>query len=561
MHCSLHVAAARLNRSFRQPRDVSIPLLTRALFVARLQSESQLGGRELEKSSQAYDKQLLSKIPGPNTPTRTSGPGFLSSIGQDASPNPRNAFNRLNGQLKPLSVSTTAADPSGSRWPSIPSSGAMSPGFSGFRSPIFENPPDGFAQRRFGSVSSNSAYDEGQLGVSHSHRGSVDQGVFMDQDIVMEENGMRDLDINDRSPSGSDDYQQGSKAGVKRRASSPPTEPAREPPSANGNDLYHKRSAQMLANRNSPVSRYHANPGSVSSTSSFGQRTGSYASSFGLSVGSIASSATSYTNDRLSPSALSPSAETEFGSASPYAASRSLNHSPHGSLSSTTHQRTHSESGPSFARKKSIDNTSHAQQNRTVQRLKGPHVFVCDCCPKKPKKFESMEDLQAHEAEKQFTCHFCPNRFKNKNEAERHQNSLHLRRHSWSCAALAGPEAAFHPSAHPGNVADVCGYCGDEFSNPPDWRERREHLSIRHKFGECNQAKKFFRADHFRQHLKHSHYGSSGKWTNMLENACMKDEPPPQPIAERTGSLAGSAIGTMNGSSTKPGPIHEVDES
>jgi len=51
-----------------------------------------------------------------------------------------------------------------------------------------------------------------------------------------------------------------------------------------------------------------------------------------------------------------------------------------------------------------------------------------------------------------------------------------------------------------------------------------------HKFGECNHAKKFFRADHFRQHLKHSHAGTSGKWTNMLENACMQDEPLPEPI-------------------------------
>ncbi|MBE7179696.1 MAG: hypothetical protein INR71_00545 [Terriglobus roseus] len=54
-----------------------------------------------------------------------------------------------------------------------------------------------------------------------------------------------------------------------------------------------------------------------------------------------------------------------------------------------------------------------------------------------------------------------------------------------------------------------------------------------HKFGECNQAKKFFRADHFRQHLKHSHAGASGKWTNMLEMACMKDEPPPVPIMQQ----------------------------
>jgi hypothetical protein len=134
--------------------------------------------------------------------------------------------------------------------------------------------------------------------------------------------------------------------------------------------------------------------------------------------------------------------------------------------------------------------------------------------------------------EKQYKCLYCTNRFKNKNEAERHQNSLHLRRHSWSCAAISGYEAAFYPSTSPtsqtsnGPSGDACGYCGEEFSNfPRDWEARTEHLTNIHKFGECNQTKKFFRADHFRQHLKHSHAGTSGKWTNMLENACMKDEP------------------------------------
>lgn len=62
-----------------------------------------------------------------------------------------------------------------------------------------------------------------------------------------------------------------------------------------------------------------------------------------------------------------------------------------------------------------------------------------------------------------------------------------------------------------------------------DFEARIQHLTEVHKFGECNHAKKFFRADHFRQHLKHSHAGTSGKWTNMLENACMRDEPLPVP--------------------------------
>jgi len=81
---------------------------------------------------------------------------------------------------------------------------------------------------------------------------------------------------------------------------------------------------------------------------------------------------------------------------------------------------------------------------------------------------------------------------------------------------------------------DTCGYCGQEFANPPNWDERVDHLNHVHKFGECNQSKKFFRADHFRQHLKHSHAGTSGKWTNQLENACMKDEPPPIPLSQQT---------------------------
>ncbi|KAF2691382.1 hypothetical protein K458DRAFT_266143, partial [Lentithecium fluviatile CBS 122367] len=156
-------------------------------------------------------------------------------------------------------------------------------------------------------------------------------------------------------------------------------------------------------------------------------------------------------------------------------------------------------------------------------------AHICKCCSKKSKKFDSEEELRLHESEKPYTCQYCPTRFKNKNEAERHQNSLHLRRHSWSCAALAGVQAAFHPSPTHASVASICGYCGEGFSNDPkNWGVWSDHLNHVHKFGECNQAKKFFRADHFRQHLKHSHAGTIGKWTNMLENACMKDEVPPK---------------------------------
>jgi hypothetical protein len=133
---------------------------------------------------------------------------------------------------------------------------------------------------------------------------------------------------------------------------------------------------------------------------------------------------------------------------------------------------------------------------------------------------------RVHEMEKQYTCQFCHNRFKNKNEAERHQNSLHLRRRVWSCAAISSSHAAFYPSTNK-STNDLCGYCGEGFPNypQPDWDRRGEHLTNVHKLGECKQEKRFYRADHFRQHLKHSHAGASAKLTNMLENACMKCEP------------------------------------
>ncbi|KAF2013798.1 hypothetical protein BU24DRAFT_349564 [Aaosphaeria arxii CBS 175.79] len=518
-----------------------------------------LGQKALQSSSQAYDKQLLSKIGGPNTPntpTRTTAPPLLSVSAQEAGTTP---FSKLNGQLKPLSVpdrlNPSLDSPiSTSRWPP---SGAISPAFSGFRSPVYEpNSAVEPQQRRYGSVSTPGTLDE--ISVSSTHpRGSYDHSIFSDPDFHMEESAMRDLNINDRT--GSEEYQ-GCKVGSKRRASSPPSEAAREDrPIAGGNpesSLYHRRSAQMLVSRNSPVSRFPANQGSHSTASSLSQRTASFpSSSYGISQ---ASSLTSYSGDqRLSPSALSPSAEADLVPVSPYAANRSLNPSPRASLSRPHHHRGLSEHEHSQSRKMSTDSILQSRNNSVSGRL--PGAFICECCPKKPKKFDSEDELRMHELEKQYTCAYCPNRFKNKNEAERHQNSLHLRRHSWSCAALAGVQAAFHSAPSHVATADVCGYCGEEFPNPPNWEARSEHLNHVHKFGECNAAKKFYRPDHFRQHLKHSHGGVSGKWTNMLENACMKDEQPPS--KDRVGSI-GSITGSSVPSPLKPDVINEVhDES
>lgn len=348
----------------------------------RFTSERQLGQKALDHSSQAYDKQLLSKIGGPNTPTRTNAPP-LSSSAQDSSSDSHT--HKLNGQqLKPLSVPDRLhPDSPATKWPQ---SGAISPGYTGFRSPVF----DGTDRGRYGSISTPGPLDEVPV-----HRDSYDHSIFSDHDLSgMEEHGIRNLHIEDRSPAGSDEYHMCQKGGLKRRASSPPPEAVRDDrPTASGErDLYHRRSQQMLVNR-TPASRFQMNHGSLSSVSSSGPRTGSVGSSLGYST--AASSMTSYGGDQhLSPSALSPSGPTELGPASPYAASsRSLNPSPRGSLSRPQHQRGYSESEhPSQIRKLSTESILHSRQNSMANRI--PGAYICECCPKKPKKFDSEDELR-----------------------------------------------------------------------------------------------------------------------------------------------------------------------
>ncbi|CEI67496.1 hypothetical protein FVEN_g5599 [Fusarium venenatum] len=291
-----------------------------------------------------------------------------------------------------------------------------------------------------------------------------------------------------------------------------------------------------MPRRTSPTGRFTGLPRGATMPSVSTSRSNSYISNMSMSM-HPAGIATVNSFGRRSPVGPSPGGISPTSCNSPYTAPVSLNPSPRTSISGRGSIHSRTVSGAS------------TRKITEVQKPGGSKVqgfFMCECCPKKPKRFDTAEELNAHEAEKQYECSFCGNRFKNKNEAERHQNSLHVRRHSWSCSALSGYDRAFHDSTNRPGEADTCGYCGDEFTrsgrgpgtgalnggNAPrhateqDWDERIRHLQEVHKFRECNSSKKFFRADHFRQHLKHSHAGTSGKWTNMLENACMLEEDP-----------------------------------
>ncbi|KAK4652523.1 hypothetical protein QC762_502410 [Podospora pseudocomata] len=360
-----------------------------------------------------------------------------------------------------------------------------------------------------------------------SHGGHDYEGRDEDVDFPMEETTrMRRLKIEDpwrERERERESYQ----PGQKRRASSPPSD---DVPMASDSMRWPGRDGSGIS-RGSPTPRLLSMPqNSTLGGRSPVSRSGSYSSNLTTSSMTLGRR-----SPGLSPSGLSPTDPMNCGS--PYGTPLSMTAgSPRSAIGMGLGRSAAAAAQQPTGRialvppRKVAEMPKNTNGGSLAAKLKGP--YMCECCPKKPKKFETEEELRTHEAEKQYECTFCGNRFKNKNEAERHQNSLHVRRHSWSCSALTGYERAFHDSTATPGEADTCGYCGKEFGrNGPnasvtdeDWEKRIRHLQDVHKFRECNASKKFYRADHFRQHLKHSHAGTSGKWTNMLENACMIEE-------------------------------------
>ncbi|GES62593.1 C2H2 finger domain protein [Aspergillus terreus] len=533
-----------------------------------LKGERDFSRRSVKDSSDAYDQHLLSKIGKPLSPRQSISVGSEPRTTLSTLPIPQRHFGSLPS---PGGSEGSTLDV---RWSTSSQSGGISPGtklgwkdYIGCRSPSVESSAPSSAvdydhsaylrdlsRRRAGGTTPH--YDETLSLPSRSNRGSYDQGVFSDieGDYSTDESlPSRLINLREATPP----YLDAAKSGMKRRASSPPREAITDDrhvlhvTTSNGDLSQRRTSGHPFTNTLSVNTGYAPSHGSLSAASSLSLRTsGSYSSAV-LSVGG--SSMTSASTYDRSPGRLSPNSDLDT-----LHDKSLLNATSPGGLAPPVPR--HSLPGPTSldapstntARKLSLQGPASAPKP-PGSKMSG--LYICDCCPKKPKKFESPEELRAHEMEKQYSCLFCNNRFKNKNEAERHQNSLHLRRHSWSCAALPSYQAAFHPSSAPssqtasGPSHDTCGYCGEEFSNfpQPDWDRRFEHLTSVHKFGECNNAKKFYRADHFRQHLKHSHAGTSGKWTNILENACMKEETPPEPknASGTTGSAAPSTGGSL----------------
>ena len=86
---------------------------------------------------------------------------------------------------------------------------------------------------------------------------------------------------------------------------------------------------------------------------------------------------------------------------------------------------------------------------------------------------------------------------------------------------LRAPEDAFGSVESSRGRLDGCGFCGEEFANWPysDLYARSQHLEQIHRFGQCNHNKTIYRADHLRQHLRHSHASEKGPWLDVIQNA------------------------------------------
>ena len=405
--------------------------------------------RSLESSSNAYDKHLLSKIGRPTSPPRLSTTGL--------EPDPFSPTTRSPLQHATNLGSSGGRDSSfdvGLGWGSTLPSGPISPGrpslhdYMNWRSSSIDSSapssaidPDqythlrGVNHHRGSGSGSTINFDDASSVASRSARGSYDQSYSNDPDDmdfpVEETGGMRQLSIGDRATAIADRHSPDSKFGTKRKApSSPSRKEARDDKYlsqyGSNTDIFPRRSSGPLA----PNVRFTPH-GSVSSASSASIRNGSYASTGGLSVGSSMTSMS--TQDRISPggvSPLSPDMSVSAGAGagvgvgvgagsgsgtgvggggqsqdSPYVTPGSLNPSPRGSLSTATSststsrtqpphlQRQYTDSAkPSLAsRKMSVQGAVQNTRSPAASKLQG--MYICDCCPKKPKRFESQEEL------------------------------------------------------------------------------------------------------------------------------------------------------------------------
>ena len=406
--------------------------------ISRLHGESLLGKRNLENSSQAYDKGLLSKFGRPRTPPRSSTVGSVNT--SPISGTPFYQDRRQYPQLKALSISEGQSNiSSGSpfrvgsppdRYDNSPRSIVVSPGlistaasansYMEFRNPVYGNrspPPSAVIpeRRREHTITADDRHSSnrsmltnlavGASNASEAKRGSYEQPFFAepDSDFPMEETGaLRQLHLEDRHrtpPSMESHHHQYPPStdpratGMKRRASSEATREEKAPLLAVGGNEQRRTPNHLSAHytQGSPVNRFTSQHGSVSSQSSGGLMNGSYASSGGLSLGGSSMTSIS-THDRLSPSALSPSYDQHQSHDSSYINSIPIDPATQEPFPQTA-QPDSSDHQPTMMAHRLPSDLNNQGKIPGGSQLQA-HMHICACCPKKPKKFDTEEELR-----------------------------------------------------------------------------------------------------------------------------------------------------------------------
>ena len=366
-----------------------------------LQGEKPLSEKSVERSSNAYDQHLLSKIGKPGSPPRSYF-GLSSFLDREPSSLPFHSRHKVS--LSSLSIGDGPP-----RWNSGPPSAAISPGtrhgwhdYVSYRSPSLDSPAP--SPMDMDAVTRSRHYSAGCREAaslpSRSNRGSYDQGIFPDSDtdFPMEDAvNFHKRNTRDRTASYVEGYSPRSRQSMKRRASSPPrgsifeeSHTLHPPLSVGGSDYEQRRGSGFpFPVGLTPGARYQ---GSISSISSASLRNGSYASSTGLSVG--ASSMSSF--DRPSPGGISPTSDLE-----PYDKA----YVGHGALKSPTNISTapgrlpqffepaEGKGPPSLVRKASTQSAASLSTSKSNAPRIG-RLHICECCPKKPKKFDTIEELR-----------------------------------------------------------------------------------------------------------------------------------------------------------------------
>jgi hypothetical protein len=215
---------------------------------------------------------------------------------------------------------------------------------------------------------------------SRSQRGSYDQSMCGADEVESNNDDLSSLPHRVR--------RQASGQGLKRRALSPPTDLNRGEKSPSHSNEPSGRHPSQGPSR-SPAMSYRPYPsyGSVSSIAS-SIRHNSHASSFAPSLaGSSMTSISSY--DRPSPSETSQAQLfiTSAGPVSSPAASVAPFRKP---LAPT--EPTNSHEPTNISRKMSIQTA--VNEGRPPPTTKIGNYYICECCPKKPRKFETANDLR-----------------------------------------------------------------------------------------------------------------------------------------------------------------------